>query len=166
MDADICFADASASADHVRWDFGDFADKTYNSSLLRSPCHAYKDTGVYCIKQVVLTNHGCSDSITKCLTVLPEFLAFVPNAFTPNNDVHNEYFAPKIAGAIASDYEFLIYDRWGNRVYKTNTIGEGWNGIVEGGEKAAIQDVYLWRIIVYDLLNKKHELRGRLTLIR
>ena len=54
---------------------------------------------------------------------------FVPNAFSPNEDGRNDIFLPLPAGDITVEaIDFYIFDRWGNHIYETHTINEGWDG--------------------------------------
>ncbi len=56
---------------------------------------------------------------------------FVPNAFTPNGDGRNDVFRPLLFGNITR-YRFAIYNRWGEKVFETQTRGQGWDGKQNG----------------------------------
>ncbi|HEV3249648.1 MAG TPA: gliding motility-associated C-terminal domain-containing protein, partial [Puia sp.] len=51
---------------------------------------------------------------------------FVPNAFTPNNDGHNDLFRPIILGNLVK-FRFSVYDRWGKKVFDTTKPLPGWD---------------------------------------
>jgi gliding motility-associated-like protein len=68
---------------------------------------------------------------------------FVPKAWSPNNDGHNDYLFPFLVNITRIKY-FRIYNRWGIKVFETNVIGQGWNGIYNG--KPQMMDVYTWTI--------------------
>jgi gliding motility-associated-like protein len=68
---------------------------------------------------------------------------FVPKAWSPNNDGHNDYLFPFLVNITRIKY-FRIYNRWGIKVFETNVIGQGWNGIYNG--KPQMTDVYTWTI--------------------
>lgn len=53
---------------------------------------------------------------------------FVPNLFTPNRDNVNDKLFVRGRGLVGLKF-FRIYDRWGNLVFETNDINEGWNGV-------------------------------------
>ncbi len=161
----ICFTDNSVNAATWLWDFGDPLDQ-FNSSTLQSPCHTYGDTGVYCVKQVVTTTNGCPDSITICIYILPDFTLYVPNAFTPDGDGTNDFFFPKGEGIDEDKFEMWIFDRWGNNIWYTQKWGNKWDGAANGGKKIAQEDVYVWKINVYDFLGKKHSYVGHVSLIK
>lgn len=71
----------------------------------------------------------------ECETVVSEVLVsdcqvcFVefPNIFSPNGDGINDLFVP-LSDCNFVEFEFLIFDRWGNLVFKTTDISNGWDG--------------------------------------
>jgi len=67
----------------------------------------------------------------------------VPKAWTPNNDGHNDKLFPLMVN-ISELKSFRIFNRWGQLVFETKTIGEGWNGIYNG--KLLVMDVYTWMV--------------------
>ena len=66
---------------------------------------------------------------------------FVPKAWSPNKDGHNDKLFPFTLNIRELRY-FKIFNRWGELVYQTNIIGEGWDGIYKG--KMQVLDVYTW----------------------
>ncbi len=89
---------------------------------------------------------------------------YVPNAFTPNGDGFNDEFRPSINGYEPENYTIYIFNRWGNQIFESSDLMQGWNGTYEESESP--QDVYVW-LILYDDLNKQQKsLRGIVTLIR
>ena len=70
---------------------------------------------------------------------------FVPNAFSPNEDGMNDVFLPLPALDITVEaIDFYVFDRWGNHVYDTHIVNEGWDGKVEN--KMYKPGVYVWYI--------------------
>ncbi len=97
-----------------------------------------------------------------CLSAL-----YIPNAFTPEHNGLNEIFIPKYTGEI-TNYEFLIFDRWGKQIFSTNNIHEGWDGTYKGNPCQI--EVYVYKI-TYDysikIGSKKTKQRvGTVTLMR
>ena len=92
---------------------------------------------------------------------------FVPNAFTPNGDGDNdELFL--FTGCMIEDVNFLIFDRWGERVFETSDISIGWDGLLDGS--LAPIGVYIYKL-EYKSENFKGEVvssisYGDITLIR
>jgi gliding motility-associated-like protein len=125
--------------------------------------HSYTDTGQYCVTLTVASNGNCTSSITHCLYVYPEFYVYIPNAFTPNGDKLNEYF--QVEGVGIKQIEMEIYNRWGEKIYETTSLN-GWPGTIRTGTEEAEQGVYVYKIVVYDYLNKSYDFHGHVTLIR
>jgi hypothetical protein len=89
------------------------------------------------------TQYGCIGTGTVLVKVFktpPDI--FVPNAFTPTG-LTNEVFRPVPVG-ISSLQFFRVYNRWGQMVYSTTRIGDGWDGRVDGH----LQDsgTYVWTV--------------------
>jgi gliding motility-associated-like protein len=55
----------------------------------------------------------------------------IPTAFTPDNNGLNDFFRPLIAG-IVEEYQFTIYNRWGQLVFTTKNPYKGWDGTLGG----------------------------------
>jgi gliding motility-associated-like protein len=56
---------------------------------------------------------------------------YVPNAFTPNNDGKNDCFGLQ-HWPMVSEFEFSVYNRWGERVFYTTDTKQCWNGVYKG----------------------------------
>jgi gliding motility-associated-like protein len=88
---------------------------------------------------------------------------FFPNAFTPNGDGINDVFQPFLP--IGYDLkEFVIFNRWGNRVHQSNQGIVAWDGTYKG--VPAELGVYVWYAIFDDLSGQTRTERGNVTLIR
>ncbi|MBL0135629.1 MAG: gliding motility-associated C-terminal domain-containing protein [Chitinophagaceae bacterium] len=55
----------------------------------------------------------------------------IPNAFTPNGDGKNDVFRIPTSSSITLK-EFVIYDRWGTRIFSTKDPSVGWDGTFKG----------------------------------
>lgn len=91
---------------------------------------------------------------------------FLPNAFTPNGDGKNDVFIPK--GLNITYFKMYIFNRWGERLFESNSILEGWDGYFNGA--LCPMGSYVW-VIEYEGLSSKLEpkaetLRGTVTLLR
>lgn len=100
-------------------------------------------------------------SISVCIDVASQ--VFVPEAFTPNGDGLNDEFQPYFAFLPAA-YRMLIYNRYGFKVFETNEITTGWNGIVKNKIKAP-EGAYIYFITFETSAGNKIEKRGNFTLI-
>ena len=112
-------------------------------------------------------NLGCLDTIIRVVIIIPDYQLFAPNAFTPdNNDLINDTWFPQGFGIDSSSFEMYIYNRWGDLIFETNDINNGWDGRANNGRKIAPQGVYVWLVLTKDLTGYPHEHIGRVTLIR
>ena len=137
------------------------AELNQNSTIIK---HSYSDTGTFAVTYVITNQYNCTDTLVKYVRVNPETNIFVPNAFTPDGDGTNEVFLPEITGAL--EYEFLIFDRWGQIVFKTNDMNTGWNGNKYNSGKIMPMDVYTYVINVKDLNQEFVTKNGTIMLIK
>jgi gliding motility-associated-like protein len=155
----IQFNDLSTGATMWDWDLGD-----NETSISQEPYHIYPDTGTYIVTQIVINQYGCRDTTEHPVVINAETTMFIPNAFTPNGNGLNDVFAPKFYGII--EYQMFIFDRWGNQIFKTDDMNEGWNGRVNGIGAEVQQDVYVYKIFTKDLLRNDHRYIGRITVVK
>ena len=91
---------------------------------------------------------------------------YVPNAFTPDGNGQNESFRPVSVGLDPDQYEFLVFDRWGQVLFRTTDPEEAWDGNYASGSPVP-QGVYVWRLIAKDLYSPNRVERiGHVTLVR
>ena len=114
--------------------------------------------------QVTATDSfGCYGTATVKVTIartLPDI--FMPNAFTPGTNT-NTVFRPICIGISALDY-FRVYNRWGQLMYSTSQIGQGWDGRIEG--KLQESNAYLWIVKGTDYTGKVIAKKGTAVLVR
>jgi len=70
---------------------------------------------------------------------------FVPNAFTPNFDNKNEWLY--VRGNNIVELDFYLYDRWGEKVFETHSLSDGWNGFYKGKKVDPAVFVYYIRAV-------------------
>jgi gliding motility-associated-like protein len=88
---------------------------------------------------------------------------YVPTGFSPNGDGLNEILRPLALGMRSVDI-FMVYNRWGQLMFRTTNIGEGWDGRYGGKEQAP--GSYVWYAEGTDYLNRKISRKGSVVLIR
>ncbi len=99
--------------------------------------------------------------------VISDMIFYMPNAFTPNADGVNDLFFPVITRAIERDFEFSIWNRYGERVWHTTDMNEKWNGSYQGNDYYLDNtEIFIWRVVVNDLKSIAHEFNGHVTLVR
>lgn len=108
----------------------------------------------------VSNKYGCINSATVKIDVRPSL--YIPNTFTPNGNDLNDVFRPVFSGYVK--IECYIFDRWGTEIYHWNTLDGGWDGTYKG--KKAQQDVYVYKLIATDYMNRTLEKVGHVTLLR
>ncbi len=107
---------------------------------------------------------GCSaiDSVTVYqYKTIPEI--FVPSAFTPDNDGNNDILKPIVAG-IKRFENFSVYNRFGQLLYSTSAIGQGWDGNFKGIRQPP--GTYVFMAAATDYLDKHLVRKGTVVLIR
>ena len=87
----------------------------------------------------------------------------MPSGFTPNGDGINDVFKVKYPFPVKK-FDMAIFDRFGEKVFETNDITNGWDGTWKGA--AALQNTYVWIISFTDVNNKQQQLKGIVTLLR
>ncbi len=156
---EINFSDSSFGAVKWNWDFGDLF-----SDSIPFPVHLYKDTGKFTVRQIVTNADGCKDTIEGTVYISPEFVVYIPNAFTPNHDGKNEFFFLSGSGIDNNNFGMYIYDRWGNLAFETHDLSGKWNG--KTGNMEAKEDTYVYLFLLKDYLGYSHKYTGRVTLLR
>jgi len=157
----IYFIDQSLFHVSGVWDFGDGNTALSNFDKIS---HTFGDTGTYIVALEVMTDSGCVVTAYQTIIIDPAFIIYIPTAFTPNNDLYNDYFLPIVDGI--NEYEFSVYDRLGNRVFSTDKTNEAWDGKVNNGTKYATAGHYAYNIIIIDFRGKERTFQGGITLIR
>jgi gliding motility-associated-like protein len=111
----------------------------------------------------ITDNHTCVTSDTLKIQVVKKTGIYMPTAFSPNSDGLNDLLIPYLAG-MKSLNKFLIYNRWGNPVFTTSTMGKGWDGKHKGADQPV--GVYVWMIeyTTYDNITKV--VKGIVTIVR
>ncbi|MFK7924714.1 MAG: PKD domain-containing protein [Bacteroidia bacterium] len=159
------FAAQGTGYSSYRWDFGDIASGLDNQSDLAQPTHTYADFGNYTVNLIVAVGGSCRDTVNKVDAVVfkdePGNL-FIPSAFTPNGDGANDQLY--LYGNNIAAFEWSIYNEWGERIFNSQTLGQGWDGTYKGQPLPSDTYVYLAKVI---LANGQHvSLHGQTTLLR
>lgn len=113
----------------------------------------------------VVDEFGCEADIDVPVTVVGACGddLFVPNSFSPNRDGKNDMLYVRGRG-ITGLKVFRVFDRWGNLVFETNDLNEGWNGIYKGKLMHPAVFVYYYEAVCSNgfVVSRK----GNVTLIR
>ena len=88
---------------------------------------------------------------------------YVPTGFTPNGDGLNDKLVPFPVGIKKLNY-FRIFNRWGQEIFSTARLHEGWDGTINGTRQAS--GTYVWMAEGVTEQDKVITKKGVLTLIR
>lgn len=143
------------------WLDGGLVDASCRTGLLLD----VPDEGDYELVLVASNNEGCSDTVARTVTIQDTPGLFVPNAFTPDADGINDLFtvAP---GAFVREGLLLIFDRWGQELFTSADLANGWDGTAGGTPVPDGIYAYLLRASDPCTPSKQVELRGHVTLLR
>jgi gliding motility-associated-like protein len=156
----------STGANSYQWNFGDGS-----SSVVENPTHSFQDVGVFTVQLIAVSDNGCSDTASTEITTNANIN--FPNAFTPNtnngnggvyneNNLDNDVFFPYTKGVL--EYKLQIFNRWGELIFETNDLRQGWDGYYKG--KLCQQDVYVWKVDMTFNNGKTFIKTGDVTLLR
>ncbi|MCX7696756.1 MAG: gliding motility-associated C-terminal domain-containing protein [Bacteroidales bacterium] len=88
---------------------------------------------------------------------------FIPNSFSPNGDGVNDIFAPVMVGNFR-DVQMYIFDRWGQMIFYSNDVSQGWDGTFRG--EKVMEDVYVLKIQYRDPSGNTKMIIEKIILIR
>ena len=157
----VFFTNQSERAARYTWIFG--AD---GRSAEVDPVYTFPDTGLYNVALIAIHENGCSDTLVRELDVLPKVTYFMPNAFTPNGDGKNDVFIGKGFVSGMQQFEFTIWNRWGELLYETNNPSEAWNGRKNNQGEILPNGVYIYVVQYVDPRGEEFYLRGFATLVK
>lgn len=129
-------------------------------SNCQNPTASPTSTTTYTL--TVTDANGCTS--TDDITVFVDFIMgwFVPDAFSPNGDGTNDVLF--VRGNGFRQFEFRLYDRWGQVVFSTTDLAIGWDGTVAG--KAVNEGVFVYTLEGTYLNGETLKEKGNITLRR
>lgn len=154
----------SAGGNQYEWNFG---DNTVSSTQF-DPVHSYSPGSFdsYTIHLTVTNEDGCSDTAYGIVYMEGGSIYYVPNTFTPDGNEFNPVFRPVFSyGIDPADYNFKVFNRWGEIVFESNDKEIGWDGTYHGS--LAEEGIYIWRIEYGSLWSTEREIiHGHLNLLK
>ncbi|MGH2553356.1 MAG: PKD domain-containing protein, partial [Chitinophagaceae bacterium] len=151
---------SSVDAIRFKWEFGD-GDSLLTAS--RQPVqHQYNATGTFNACLTAYNAAGCDSMICRPVSAIIVPLLDVPNAFTPLSGDENSVIL--VRGFGIGKMQFIIWNRWGQKVFETNNRFQGWDGKVRGVVQP--MDVYAYTLNVEYTDGTKTTKKGDITLIR
>jgi gliding motility-associated-like protein len=116
---------------------------TLSSDTVSDPIASPRETTTYFVQGANALGCTTTDSIVVNFTKTGEADFYLPNAFTPNNDGHNDRFRIVARGTFKMEL-FSVFDRWGQLVFSTKDISQGWDGTCKGSILPA--GTYVWEL--------------------
>ncbi|MBP8823456.1 MAG: gliding motility-associated C-terminal domain-containing protein, partial [Flavobacteriales bacterium] len=158
------FHTTSTGADHYFWNIGNMAYSTQPDTSFRFPEHV---PGTYHVCLTAYNYNNCSDTICHDVVIDDVLEPYVPNAFTPNGDGNNDVFLMSTNIPVITRFELLIYDRWGQLIFRTTDPYEPWLGSRNNSGKTLAEGVYAYRIL-FEIAGTEtqRELLGHVSLLK
>ena len=139
-----------------------------NNYSISNPIFNYSAKNEYLIS--IAAGNGCTVVDTLLINVLPasgppDKLSdvFVPKAWSPNGDGHNDKLTPLWFKIKEMKY-FKVFNRWGQLVFETKIRGEGWDGRFKGVPQGA--DIFTWTVEAIDIYGRIHTGRGQSVMLK
>ncbi len=153
-------ATLSGSTDGVKyyWYPGDYVKEPFQLTTVATP----PITTTYYL--YAFNSAGCFSVDTVLITVDSKTILLLPTGFSPNGDGINDVFHIARYLNIEKIEDFSVYDRWGQRVFVTDDVTDGWDGNYRG--KSQPLGSYIWRLKAYTKDGAVLDKSGTITLIR
>ena len=149
------------------WTWG---DQTAGSNV-QNPQHVFPSdpngTQYYTVTLIANNQYNCPDTAIQVIQVDPEYTFYAPNCFTPNSDGVNDFFFTYGVGW--KTYKIMIFNRWGDMIWWTEDKNEGWDAKVKStgnGKNVVQEDVYVWKVLITDVFDRKHQYIGHVSVVR
>jgi len=151
---------SSPDAERFKWNFGD-GDTLLTASRLPIQ-HQYNATGTFTVCLTAYNAIGCDSTVCKDVSAIIVPVVDVPNAFTPQSGDANSIVY--VRGFGIAKMQFIIWNRWGQKVFETNSVSQGWDGKIKGVVQP--MDVYVYTLSIEFSDGTKTTKKGDITLIR
>lgn len=139
-----------------------FDDKVAITNNLDDVVHEFDSPGTKQICLVARNEKGCADTLCKWLQI--ETNVWIPNVITVNEDGYNDKFKILIKGH--TKYNLLVYNRWGELVFKSTEFDYLWNGRKFNTKEECLSGTYFY-VFQYQLIGDESKRRtGSITLLR
>jgi gliding motility-associated-like protein len=105
---------------------------------------------------------GITPSVSNTTTETKNPNLVYPSAFTPNGDGLNDRFI--VFGRYVSGFEMSIFNRWGELLFSTGDLADGWDGRFNGNLMP--EGTYAFRAKITDLTGRMYDRSGSVLLLR
>ncbi len=151
-------AATSSSLGSVQW----LPSNGLNCNDCFNPVSSAIDDITYTVNGVDI--NGCTATDEIVVKVIPKYVLFVPNAFTPNGDGNNDFFEVFGNKEAWKQFHVALFNRWGEKVYESENMNFKWDGSFKSG---IVPGVYIYTVKVVYLDNYTDKMyKGSVTLLR
>ena len=124
--------------------------------------------GSYCYR-IIAVSHTGDSSYSNVACIQGDPISYIPNAFSPNGDGLNDRFRPisRFVDHQAQDvlgFRMEIYNSWGELIFRTNDLINGWDGTYKG--VSCQQGAYVYLIDYKGVNGRRYNHKGTVTIIR
>jgi gliding motility-associated-like protein len=92
----------------------------------------------------------------------PDATIYVPSSFTPNGDTKNDIF--KAYGTNIEEFHMEVFNRWGEMIFKSDSLEVGWDGTYN--LESCQDDIYVYYILYRSLDSPFKSINGRVLLMK
>ncbi len=164
----VYFEDVSKFGFYSYWNFDYENKEIFNSySEDRNPIFDYPQRAEnYKVQLISETEHNCKDTVYMDIIIQEEFTFYAPTAISLNSPIEkNRFFKPAGDGISNKDYNMVIFNRYGEKIFETNSKEVFWDGKINGGKYVEI-GVYPWIINYTDNKGSKQRKTGEITVLK
>jgi gliding motility-associated-like protein len=147
FDSEVDFNNYSTNASLYYWEISDMTTGYFYSTSEEEFSHLFpSDTAHYNVCLIAYNLSGCSDTMCLEVIVYDDLIIYVPNTFTPDGNEFNQNLKIFANGIDRYNFNFQIFNRWGELIFETNDASTGWDGTYKG---EIVQDgTYSWKMQV------------------
>ncbi len=130
------------AASHQELNYQWFAKDSFSCADCRRTILYPKQTQTVYVEGTNSTGCTVKDSVQINIVGCDPGTIFLPNTFTPNGDGLNDKLYVRTV-ALSSLKYFRVFDQWGQMVFETNDLNEGWDGNVNSKQASTAVYVYV-----------------------
>ncbi len=160
----ITFGNTSLNSERYFWNVNDVFSSTETNTAYT---FSNKEPGVYEVCLIAYNFNDCADTTCQDVVIDDVLFTYIPNSFTPDGDDVNDTWGVSLNIPVVTDFEMMVFDRWGEQIYSTQDPYKPWLGSFQNSGAILKSDVYAYRI-VYGIKNTeaRKENIGHVTLIK
>lgn len=155
-DFDVAFTNLTDPSYSFYWAFSDGS-----ISYETNPVHTFTDLNFWHATLIAETE-GCKRSVEE--SFYPNGNVFVPNCFTPDNDGINDVLF--VVGHDIVSFQWMIFNRYGEKVYESKDISQPWDGSHQGGSYFVSDGYYHYILTAIDQRGNIFDKEGSILILR